>query len=166
MATSSSTTAERRKAESPSTGDWNDINQRYKLEQVCQLNTSSQISVARVSFLLSSEGNWQENKKHGQLYLKKRVVLGHTWPTNHLLGRNKPFFAFLLGNVYKQNPLYSLFSEKETFHCYDFLSFNSTFSLFLKTGKLQKEVNRRQVKPGVLNSPRPRLRGAQMVLFL
>ena len=35
------------------------------------------------------------------------------FPSNHLLGRNKLFFfAFLLGNAYKQSPLYSLFSEE------------------------------------------------------
>ena len=75
MATSSSTDAEKRKAESPSTGDWNDINQRYKLEQVRQLNTFSLISVARVSFLLSSEGHWQENKKLVLLYLQEGMYL-------------------------------------------------------------------------------------------
>ena len=133
---------------------------------MCQLNTSSQISVARVSFLSSSEGNWQENKKHGQLYLKNGLYLDTRDQLIIYLEERNLFFPFLLGNAYKQIPLYSLFSETETFHCYVLLSFNSTFFLFLKMRKLQKEVNCRQVKPGVLNSPRPRLRGAQMVLFL
>ena len=51
------------------------MNQRYKLEQDCQLYTFSLISVARVSFLLSSEEHSQENKKHVLLYLKKGMYL-------------------------------------------------------------------------------------------
>ena len=40
--------------------------------------------------------------------------------------------------MYKQNPLHSLFSETETFHCYDFLSFNFYFLFISKDGKAPK----------------------------
>ena len=132
---------------------------------MCQLNTSSQISVARVSFLLSSEGNWQENKKHGQLYLKKGLYLDTRDQLIIYLEERNLFLLFCL-EVRTNKFHYILFSLRRRLHCYVLLSFNSTFFLFLKMRKLLKEVNRRQVKPGVLNSPRPRLRGAQMVLFL
>lgn len=60
-----------------------------------------------------------------------------------------------------------LFSQKEFIFLVLPVEFNSTFSLSLKEDQLQKEVNRRrEVKQEMLNSPRPLLRRAQMVLYL
>ena len=66
-----------------------------------------------------------------------------------------------------KHPGVFLFSKKEFIFLVLPVVFSSTFSLSLKEDQLQKEVNRRrEVKQEMLNSPRPRLRRAQMVLFI
>lgn len=57
-------------------------------------------------------------------------------------------------------------SQKEIIFLVPPVEFSSTFSLSLKEDQLRKKVNRRQkVKPGMLNSLRPSLGRAQVVLF-
>ena len=76
-------------------------------------------------------------------------------------------FNRMVLQVRGKHPRVFLFSQKEFIFLVLPVEFSSTFSLSLKEDQLQKEVNRRrEVKQEMLNSPRPRLRRAQMVLFL
>ena len=76
-------------------------------------------------------------------------------------------FNRMVLQVRGKHPKVFLFRQKEFIFLVLPVEFNSAFSLSLKEDRLQIEVNRRrEVRQGVLNSPRPRLRRAQMVLFL
>ena len=66
-----------------------------------------------------------------------------------------------------KHPRFLLFGQKEMVFLVLPVEFSSTFLLSLKEDQFQKKVNRRQeVKRGMLNSPRPRLRRAKVGLFI